>query len=572
MFYYFTDDIKPVPSALSMNKILLFFIFIFVSRPLLHGQSTTVEKGSVIIMLKENTDIDSFIKDLNNLNGLGTAFHLQKIVSSTMHIYLFSFDFFRLNSDTFLTTIRQHPSVKIAQYDYFIEQRSVPDDPNFSYLWNFQNTGDNNGIAGADIDAVKAWDISTGGTTVDGDTIVVAVIDYGFYLEHPDLNYWKNNQEVPTNGIDDDGNGYIDDVKGWNAKTNTDSLPFDNHGTHVSGIVGARGNNGLGVTGVNWNVKVMPVSYGNLAKESNGIAAYAYVRDQRDLYNKSNGKKGAFVVCTNSSFGIDTANAIYHPLWCAMYDSLGAVGILSAAATKNQNVDVDIVGDLPTTCASNWLISVTNSTNRDEKNPGAAYGQKNIDLGAPGTNIASTTVSNGYGYLSGTSMATPHVSGAIALMFSAACADFMKAYKADPAGMALMIKDSLLNAVDVVPGMKGITTSNGRLNLLKSLRAVKNYCGENTLPISDDHFTIVKVYPVPTFGNDLIVNYASDVEAELSIASVLGQEILTTPCRSSNIGIIQQLNIQTAGLSNGVYFLQLRSSTKRSNVVKILVQ
>lgn len=307
-------------------------------------------------MLREDTAVSSITKQHARFNGLGTAFQLEEVVSRSMHIYLFSFDFHHINSDAFLAMLRKNPLVKIAQYNHTIQSRAVPNDTNFNYLWNFQNTGDNNGIEGAYIDAVKAWDIATGGTTVDGDTIVVAVVDYGFDLSHPDLNYWKNYQEVPMNGIDDDGNGYIDDVRGWNAKIKTDSLPYNNHGTHVSGIVGARGNNGIGVTGINWNVKVMPVSYGDLAKESNAIAAYAYVWDQRVLYNKSVGKKGAFVVSTNSSFGIDTANAIHHPLWCAMYDSLGAVGILNVAATKNQNVNIDVVGDLPTSCASNWLM------------------------------------------------------------------------------------------------------------------------------------------------------------------------------------------------------------------------
>jgi len=526
----------------------------------------------MLVMLQEEKDIPSITRELSYFNGLKTGFQLQRVVSKSMHIYLFTFDFLTINKDAFLSIVRQNPLIKIAQFDHTIQPRATPNDTEFNYLWNMQNTGSNNGIAGADIDALKAWDIATGGLTVDGDTIVVAVIDYGFYLAHTDLNYWKNYQEIPLNGIDDDGNGYIDDVNGWNALTNTDSLPIENHGTHVCGIIGARGNNGVGISGVNWNVKIMPISYGSgFGLESNAIAAYSYVKDQRQLYNKSNGTKGAFIVSTNSSFGIDTANAIYHPLWCAMYDSLGKVGVLSAAATKNLDVNVDNVGDVPTSCASNWLISVTNTNNQDEKFANAGYGKKSIDLAAPGTSIFSTVSGNGYNFFSGTSMATPHVSGTVALMLSAACSNFMKAYKADPAMMSLVIKDSLLKAVDVIPSMQGITVSGGRLNLYKSVRSIKNYCGENTLPTSDNFFDIITVYPVPTFGNGITIDYTSDVEAELDITSVLGQEILKIPCTSSTIGIIQHAQIELPAISKGVYFIQLRASNKKTKTIKIIL-
>ncbi|MBP8754784.1 MAG: S8 family serine peptidase, partial [Chitinophagales bacterium] len=212
---------------------------------------------------------------------------------------------------------------------------TIPNDLSFPLQWNFYNDGTTGGIADADIDADEAWDITTGGLTALGDSIVIAVIDDGFDINHLDLNFWKNYNEIPSNGIDDDGNGYIDDFNGWNVLTETDVLDEYLHGTHVSGIAGAKGNNGFGVTGVNWDVKIMAVSIGLAVYESNALEAYAYVFDQRKLYDETNGEKGAFVVVTNSSFGIDYQLPEDYPIWCAMYDSLGRLGILNAAATIN---------------------------------------------------------------------------------------------------------------------------------------------------------------------------------------------------------------------------------------------
>src|SRR5690606_36199811 len=141
--------------------------------------------------------------------------------------------------------------------------------------------------------------------------------------------------EIPNNGIDDDGNGYVDDFLGWDADAADDDITGGTfgggHGTPVAGIVGAKGNNGIGVTGVNWNVKLMIVVGGG--NEAQAIAAYSYPLSLRKLYNQTGGQRGAFVVSTNASWGIDFTQASTAPLWCAMYDTLGAYGILNAGAT-----------------------------------------------------------------------------------------------------------------------------------------------------------------------------------------------------------------------------------------------
>lgn len=462
----------------NISRFLIFPLALFaVSFQNSNAQEAAYKKGELLIQLNDLAEYSKLAERFPYFKNIEDKIEEFKIVKV-------SFDPSVVDEQWLLSQVRNNPLVRNAQFNHLVTQRdSFPDDPNLSSQWGMHNTGQTGGINDADIDAPEAWSISTGGLTALGDTIVVAVIDGGFELSHSDLNFWKNYKDIPGNGIDDDGNGYIDDTYGWNAYDDNGNITTDSHGTHVAGIVGAKGNNAAGVTGVNWNVQVMPVM-GSTGDEATAIKAYAYVLTQRKLYNQSNGDKGAFVVSSNASFGVDYGQPADFPLWCGIYDSLGAAGILNAGATANVNLNVDQQGDIPTACSSNYLVTVTNTTYNDVKSTNAGYGLTTIDLGAPGTNINSTVNGNSYQNKSGTSMATPHVAGAIGLMYAAACPDFIQGYKLNPATYALLMKNYLLNSTDPNSDLNGKTVSGGRLNLYKALLEVQDNCSIPVPPVA----------------------------------------------------------------------------------------
>ena len=449
-------------------------------------------EGELIIQIKKQINIKSLQNDFASI-GLKPV----KVLSKRMNIWLFRYDVQRALSSTALNNVLSRPEVINAQLNHYVKLReTIPNDPKFANQWDKYNTGQNGGTLGADIDAPEAWDFATGGVTQQGDTIVVAIIDEGFDLTHSDLDFWKNKYEIPNDSIDNDNNGYIDDYDGWNAYDSNGNIPSSDHGTHVSGIAAAIGNNDKGVSGVNWDAKIMPIA-GAGEEESVVIEAYGYVLEMRAKYNETNGDSGAFVVVTNSSFGVDRGDPADYPIWCAMYDSMGAQGILSCAATANANWDIDVIGDMPTACPSDWLISVTNTTNTDAKNGAAAYGATTIDLGAPGTSVYSTLPGDSYGIKTGTSMATPNVAGAVALLFSAASSSLIRNYKKNPGPMALLFKDWILSGADSIPSLQGITVTGGRLNAYNSVLLVQTY-PDSLDPAEPLDLSVYSDYSTPT--------------------------------------------------------------------------
>ncbi len=518
-----------------MKKILLLVLFIATFQ--LQAQEPNFVSNEILVRLHDDVAVSTFIQEVPELEIFET-----KLISKTLNIWQIRYNAPTISEDEAITLAYQNQRVFIAQKNHIVTNRATtPDDPLFDNQWQYFQENDR------DIDADEAWDVTTGGTTLNGDVIVTGVVDDGFNINHPDLanSLWINEEEIPDNNIDDDANGYIDDVNGWNAFNSNGDLLVLGHGTAVFGIIGAEGNNGTGVTGVNWDAKVMPVS-GSSGNEATVLEAYSYILEARMLYNETNGAEGAFVVATNASFGVDFGNPDNFPLWCGMYDTLGENGILNCGATINGNQNVDVIGDVPTACPSEFLISVTNTNINDQKVTSAGFGAETIDLGAPGAG-AFTTSLNGYGGFGGTSGATPHVTGTISLLYSAPCQNFADLALSDPAQAARIIRDLILENVDPNPTLEGITTTGGRLNVNNAMQALMNECA--ALSIDEASIEEIEIFPNPA-STSITISTANKRVDQIAIYNLQGALIKKIDTFSNN-------NIDISDLSKGMYIVRI---------------
>lgn len=472
---YYSHNFLLMKNLLAILLLNLLFASALIGQAVVEIGQPVLERrpGEMVVQLTKGVRPEVFIAKLNRLSGGSAGLYLKKNIVAEWDLFLIGFEEGFGDPMDLVEHSNQMAEVVFAQLNDIAQERSViPNDPDWLQQSDMSL-----------IKAPEAWATSTGGLTLKGDTIVVAVLEKGILFSHPDLvpNRWWNWAEIPNDGIDNDGNGFVDDRGGWNPSDSADNTGNQGfHGTAVCGIIGAVGNNDLGVAGINWNIKMMNLS--GVESVANILEAYFYVYNMRRRYNETNGAQGAFVVATNASFGFDNSFPSSMPgfkNWCSFYDSLGKVGVLNVGATTNANTDVDTYGDMPTFCGSEYLITV-NQVNALGSRISSGYGKISIDLAAPGTGTYTTyNVGNntpGYKGFTGTSAATPHVTGAVGLLYSLGCEGFTFDALTDPGTCALRVRDAILNNTEPTAALKDITVTGGYLNLERAINGVTEVC------------------------------------------------------------------------------------------------
>lgn len=353
-----------------------------------------------------------------------------------------------------LKTLSANPLVEFVEPNFIYRINKLPNDPKLIDLWGLVNQGQTDGaqtgLAGIDVNAEKAWDIQTGNKD-----LVVAVIDTGVDYTHPDLkdNMWTNEAELNGKaGVDDDNNGFVDDVYGYNFANNKgDSKDDQGHGSHCAGTIGAKGNNGVGIAGVVWDVKIIGVKF----LDRNGSGTLENALKAIDYATKMGAK-----IMSNSWGGGGFSETLK-----ASIERAHAAGILFVAAAGNDGSNNDSAPMYPASYQIPNVISVAAINNKGQIANFSNFGKSSVHVGAPGVNITSST-NGGYYSFSGTSMATPHVSGVAAIVLSN-----------EPNLTHLELKERLIATAKPIPGLRGKVRSGGMIDAYAALT--------NTTPAPD---------------------------------------------------------------------------------------
>lgn len=391
-----------------------------------------------------------------------------------------------------IQVLQTSPLVKYAEPNYVISVNALPNDPFFYLQWALNNDGNfSNSVPDNDVNVVEVWNDYT-----DSSSVVVAVIDTGVDYQHRDLsaNIWMNQAEIPGNGVDDDSNGYIDDVYGYDFN-NDDADPMDDHGhgSLCAGIIGASGNNGFGMSGISWNAKIMALKFldnNGMGNTADAIEAIVYAQD--------NGAK-----ILNSSWGGGSYSE-------TLYDVIGQVdqsGLLFVAAAGNDALDTDLSPHYPASFDLENIISVAAIDPYENLASFSNYGLQSVDMAAPGDSVLSTVPASVYGsefiYMSGTSMAAPHVSGSAALLWSIY-----------PDYDQRQIKSILMNSLRALNTLAGKTVGGGVLDLGTAIAqpdpGVPADPGDPTDP--GEPSDPVNQVPVVNAGEDQAVYYRRHVD------------------------------------------------------------
>ncbi len=413
-------------------------------------KSIAVSSDSIIVKYKKDASkamrkqarslVKAKISDLNNDE-------IDDNYKSLLSGRLAKFEVTGMSTKEAITRLKNHQAIEYVEPDYRISIANTPDDPLYNQLWGLNNEGQTGGTIDADIDAPEAWEISIGSSEV-----VVGVIDSGVDYSHPDLagNAWVNTAEIAGDGIDNDGNGYIDDIHGINAITDAgDPMDDQGHGTHVSGTIGASGNNSEGVVGVNQEVSIVGCKFLDASGSGTTSDAIECIDYMVNLKNS-----GVNVRVLNNSWG---GGGYSQALADAITASENA-DMLFVAAAGNDEVDNDVNPHYPSSYEHDSVLSIASTDSADNMSDFSQWGATSVDMGAPGTAILSTVPGNSYASYSGTSMATPHVAGVAALVLSV-----------KPDLTTLELKQLLMNSGDANAALEGKTVAGTRLNANQAL-------------------------------------------------------------------------------------------------------
>jgi len=400
-----------------------------------------------------------------------------------------------------VAVLANNPNVVYVEPDYVVEPTGLIPNDNYFYIeWGLHNTGqtlpvlNDPGIVDADIDMPEAWEALLADTA---SPVVVAVIDSGLQLDHPDLTsptsaIWSNPGEIPGNGIDDDNNGFIDDINGWDFLAD-DNDPSDEtgHGSHTAGTIAAIANNAEGIAGICPSCRIMPLRFlgpaGGSTADAIEALAYAVAR-------------GAGI--SNNSW----SSTAYSQ---ALYDAIEAAGQarhLFVTSAGNDGNDIDFYPRYPASYGLDNIIAVAATTNDDQLASFSNFGAAGVDLGAPGLNIASLNNVGSYAWKSGTSMAAPHVAGVAALLQS---------YFPALAGDSGQTRAIILASTRPVPALSGNTATGGMLNAFDAVQLAR-------APPPTPEPEPLPAVPAPATPTDLSATDLTDGSARLAWTPVDG--------------------------------------------------